>query len=315
MLSGETARGWYGLHCSQRTENLKKGDLVKDSIAPTSFNSAKSTTYNSRRKLEAALLAIGLIALGGGCSKTSKGSAASMDGNSSIGSTWQTGQGGPTGQGNFVGQPDQETGSSSSLSPVGSGSGTPSTSPIPASPPPSPTPAPSPASPPAPTAPRPMISAATIKLPWVLQAADPALLHASGQANGSAWVAAAGTTAATAMIYGPYLHDLPSGIYTVRFAMSIQGNGDPNDLIATIDVNDAVHGQVLAARNLYRRNFLDNNGSFNYDISFESPSGGALEFRTLFQGAPHSRSARLRCMISISKMHLPSMFIWEPIRG
>ena len=81
------------------------------------------------------------------------------------------------------------------------------------------------------------------------------LAHAVGRADGDGWSASTAADQAGALVYGPYATDWGGGSAQAVFAIQIDDVNSDDLVVATVDINDATADQVLAARELRRRDF------------------------------------------------------------
>ena len=111
--------------------------------------------------------------------------------------------------------------------------------------------------------------------------------HGTGSANSDGWVCQPGvhyTDADTHMSYGPYA-DLPAGDNYAFFRMKIDStSGNPDDLIARIDVRDHSAGKIIAYEDIYRRDFQAGNKYQTFYIHYIQQQYNFMEFRVNWSG-------------------------------
>ncbi|MBI1748340.1 MAG: hypothetical protein HYR55_17425 [Acidobacteria bacterium] len=127
---------------------------------------------------------------------------------------------------------------------------------------------------------------------WVYDAARD-LFHQVGRADADGWSASTGLDSQGHLCYGPYTPDIPEGPNTVSFQLMIDNNSADDLPVVNLDVYDAASGAILATRQVRRREF---SAPFHYQIfnvSFRSPAGHALEFRTWWYGVAYIRESQV----------------------
>ncbi len=107
------------------------------------------------------------------------------------------------------------------------------------------------------------------------------LAHAIGRADGAGWSANTGEDSAGALVYGPYATDWGGGSAQAVFSAAIDDVTADDRVVAVIDINDATADQVLATRDLRRRDFRRplESDRFALDADLTGRAGHALEAR------------------------------------
>ncbi len=111
--------------------------------------------------------------------------------------------------------------------------------------------------------------------------AETMLMHQTGQASGTDWVAMAPRDSAGPMAYGPYVTTLPTGPVDVHFRVAGSGTGT----VATVDINDVTANRIIAQRDVSAAQ-LPASGYADIVVPFMvPPDPHALEFRVWWKGA------------------------------
>ena len=82
------------------------------------------------------------------------------------------------------------------------------------------------------------------------------LSHATGYPDADGWAANTVDNTAAHMAYGPYTRELRDARYEARFELMVDVVNDSAERVLTLDIYDAATGEVLAQRDLQRREFL-----------------------------------------------------------
>ena len=82
--------------------------------------------------------------------------------------------------------------------------------------------------------------------------AESQLAHGVGRLDGDGWQAATGPDAAGHMAYGPYATDWGGGSAQAVFYLLVDNNSAANDVVVTLEINDATADRVIASRPVRR---------------------------------------------------------------
>jgi hypothetical protein len=78
------------------------------------------------------------------------------------------------------------------------------------------------------------------------------LSHLIGRVDGDGWSASTGSDSASYLVYGPYATDWGNAAAQVVIYLLVDNNSANNDVVATLDINDATISQVVASRPIHR---------------------------------------------------------------
>ena len=78
------------------------------------------------------------------------------------------------------------------------------------------------------------------------------LAHGIGRLDGDGWQAATGPDVAGHMAYGPYATDWGGGSMQASFFLMVDNNTAANDIVVTLEINDATASQIIASRPVRR---------------------------------------------------------------
>lgn len=113
---------------------------------------------------------------------------------------------------------------------------------------------------------------------WTFQAE--ALLHQCGRADTSGWSASTARDNAGFMVYGPYTTAIPGGYRKATYWLMVDNTTANNDIVVTLDVYDATARKILGTRRLRRSEFASPWQYQAFELWFDAPGVGHLEFRT-----------------------------------
>lgn len=109
--------------------------------------------------------------------------------------------------------------------------------------------------------------------------------HQTGRASPAGWTASAGQDAAGYLLFGPYTKDVPPSSKRVAvWRLTLDSLSPSDEVVATLDVNDATAQKVLATRDVKRGEFHAANQAQGFWLNFDAPSSGDLEFRVAWKG-------------------------------
>ncbi|MDF2567829.1 MAG: hypothetical protein K0R90_1285 [Oscillospiraceae bacterium] len=118
--------------------------------------------------------------------------------------------------------------------------------------------------------------------------AESAVSHNTGRPDGDGWLCQTGIdTPNLAMVYGPYVNNIPAGENRAFFRMKVDNNTADNNKIATIDVRDATTGAALGSQDITRKQFNVASNYQTFYLSFTQTEGHSLEFRVFWSGASY----------------------------
>jgi hypothetical protein len=117
--------------------------------------------------------------------------------------------------------------------------------------------------------------------------------HQIGRAEKDGWSVSVSDTPNAYMCFGPYAREVGAGPRTARFTLMLDNVDNDNAPVLTIDVADAATGTVLASRQITRGQFSRPNQFQDFDLSFVSPPGSKLEFRTQSHGISYIKESKV----------------------
>lgn len=121
--------------------------------------------------------------------------------------------------------------------------------------------------------------------------------HLVGRAAGRGWSANTAQDSAGYLATGPYgVSALPAGGYTANFRLLVDNNTFDNSPIVTIDVFNRTNGQLLAQRTINRLEFAGALAYQNFALSFITPAGADLEFRTFWHATSYVEQDYVRVL-------------------
>ncbi|GLX70959.1 GxGYxYP domain-containing protein [Paenibacillus glycanilyticus] len=115
--------------------------------------------------------------------------------------------------------------------------------------------------------------------------------HDTGRLESSGWLAQTSIDAPNKlMVYGPYATDIPAGANQAYFDMITDNNTANDDLIVTVDVRDNTTGEVLASRDITRKQWTKVGSYERFTLDYNNPSTGhELEFRVFWYGRAYTK--------------------------
>ena len=120
----------------------------------------------------------------------------------------------------------------------------------------------------------------------------PSLGHATGQQEGSNWVAYAGTHSSSHMVYGPYDNTFGQGPHVAQFTLMVDNNSG-SEVVATLDVVTGYGANVLASRQIRRNEFIAANQWQTFTLAFNDPNFGVVEARVWWTGNTNTKFSQL----------------------
>ncbi|WP_127493219.1 GxGYxYP domain-containing protein [Paenibacillus glycanilyticus] len=115
--------------------------------------------------------------------------------------------------------------------------------------------------------------------------------HGTGRPESNGWLAQTSIDAPNKhMVYGPYAKDIPAGDNQAYYDMIIDNNTANDDLIVTVDVRDNTTGQVLASRDITRKQWTKVGTYERFTLNYNNPTTGhELEFRVYWYGRAYTK--------------------------
>jgi hypothetical protein len=128
------------------------------------------------------------------------------------------------------------------------------------------------------------------------EAEGSAFMHGTGHLDGDGWLCQTGKDEPNKhMIYGPYDASLPAGGNTAHFRMKIDDNTADDARQVTIDVRDATTGDVLASKDITRKQFTVAGDWVDFALPFKIPAlGHSIEMRVYWTGAAYIKVDSIR---------------------
>jgi len=114
--------------------------------------------------------------------------------------------------------------------------------------------------------------------------AETALAHGVGRLDGDGWQAATGPDAAGHMAYGPYATDWGGGAGEAVFSLMVDNNTAADDLVVTLEVNDATADRIIASRPVHRHELraASTYQRFAVDFDLGGRTGHRMETRVFW---------------------------------
>jgi hypothetical protein len=112
--------------------------------------------------------------------------------------------------------------------------------------------------------------------------ADPRLSHGIGTAAGPGWTVPAGSVPGF-LSYGPYQTMAP-GNYAASFTLVSPGANASNEVVATVDINDATHQRVLMSLDIRGRDLPSANTAVTFSVPFFLGAQVSVEYRVFYKG-------------------------------
>ncbi len=121
------------------------------------------------------------------------------------------------------------------------------------------------------------------------------LSHGTGRAEGTAWSASTAGDEAGHVVFGPYATDFPAGQSVFYFDLVEDVVDAADDLVATIDVNDATTDEILVSRELRRGDFRADMTaqSFTMATTLAGRGGHRIETRVYWHARAYIRVERI----------------------
>jgi hypothetical protein len=125
------------------------------------------------------------------------------------------------------------------------------------------------------------------KAPVMRQAvfeAEDVLGHSVGRVDGDGLSAATGLDAKGHMAFGPYATDWGNGSMQAVFMLMVDNNTAANDVVASVEINDATSGKVIASRDIRRHEFRATRTyqRFTLNADLEGSAGHRMETRVFW---------------------------------
>jgi hypothetical protein len=112
--------------------------------------------------------------------------------------------------------------------------------------------------------------------------------HQVGRVDGAGFSANTAQDPKGYLCYGPYV-TLPAGNYDITFVEQEDVVSGWNDKVTTQDIYDSTSGSVVASRNIYRNDFVQNWLYQGFNMQFPASAGHAYEFRTYWHDKAYIR--------------------------
>jgi hypothetical protein len=110
------------------------------------------------------------------------------------------------------------------------------------------------------------------------------LAHAIGHLDTDGWAASTAGDVAGHLVYGPYATDWGGGSAQVAFHLLVDNNTAANDVVVTIEVNDATADRILSSRLVRRHEFraAHQYQRFTIDVDLTGRAGHRMETRVFW---------------------------------
>jgi hypothetical protein len=114
--------------------------------------------------------------------------------------------------------------------------------------------------------------------------AESMLAHGVGRLDGDGWQAATGPDVAGHLAYGPYATDWGGGSAQAAFHLLVDNNTAANDVVVTLEINDATADRVLASRPVRRHELraAHTYQRFTVDVDLTGRAGHRMETRVFW---------------------------------
>ena len=123
--------------------------------------------------------------------------------------------------------------------------------------------------------------------------AEKDLAHQVGRAEADGWSARVGDKPEQYMSFGPYTTAVAPGPRTAVFRLMLDNVTADDSLVLKIEVYDSVSRNVLAVREISRRQFARPLTYQDFTLGFQASAGQRLEFRTFWYGRSYARQDRV----------------------
>jgi hypothetical protein len=108
--------------------------------------------------------------------------------------------------------------------------------------------------------------------------------HDIGQRDSDAWLASPGTHAAGLLTRGPGITTVPGGTHRLIWRLRIDNNSIDNAEVVTLKATRGLAAAVLSLTTVRRQDFTAADTWQEFELSFTSTAGDALDFRTEWPG-------------------------------
>lgn len=142
--------------------------------------------------------------------------------------------------------------------------------------------------------------------PTIFYANSSSTYHAIGQAASSTSWSVASTSPAGYLTYGPYTNLFQNGVYTAAFRLRVDNNSADNQSIGSLDVHDAVTGQILAHQEFHRKEFTSPMVFQDITLTFYTTGSNSLEFRVYYNGFSYLEHAQT-AILPVSSFASPDL--------
>lgn len=114
--------------------------------------------------------------------------------------------------------------------------------------------------------------------------AESMLAHGIGRVDGDGWQAATGPDSAGHMAYGPYATHWGGGSAQAAFHLMVDNNTAANDIVVTLEINDATADRIIASRPVRRHELraAHTYQRFTLDIDLAGRAGHRMETRVFW---------------------------------
>ena len=118
------------------------------------------------------------------------------------------------------------------------------------------------------------------------------MYHQVGRADGLGWSANVLDGAGKFLTFGPY-EKLDAGVKLAKFRLMTDNITATPDVVATVEVVNALTSQVIARRAITRNEFAQSWTYQDFNLSFTAPTVNSMEFRVLFGGSAYINQDRV----------------------
>jgi hypothetical protein len=136
--------------------------------------------------------------------------------------------------------------------------------------------------------PRPVVTGHTYE-------AEGPLGHGIGRVDGDGWHASTGGDVAGHLAYGPYATDWNGGSAQAVFTLKVDNNTAANDIVVTLEINDATADRVVAVRPVRRHDFrrAHTYQRFTLDVDLDGRAGHRMETRVYWHDVSYVKLDRV----------------------
>jgi hypothetical protein len=119
--------------------------------------------------------------------------------------------------------------------------------------------------------------------------------HGVGSRDGDGWHASTAGDAAGHLAYGPYATDWGGGAAQAVFTLKVDDNTAANDVVVTLEINDATADRVIASRPVRRREFRAAHAyqRFTLDVELDGRAGHRMETRVFWHDVSYVKLDRV----------------------